>query len=426
MKVAFATLGCKVNQAESAAMEGLLKNSGIEIVPFEARADYYIVNTCSVTSKSDYQSRQMIRRASRLGGQVIATGCYAELKQDELKKAVEAVHFVKNLEKSNIVKLIKALSKNDKQNNSLSDDAHKSTRFFYSSSRSRAFLKVQDGCDSFCAYCIVPLARGRSRSIPFKQALESFNHLASQGCKEIVFTGIHIGRYGRDLKPPPTLFDLVSEASRICPDIRIRLSSIEAQEFDSAFIDMIKDNSLCPHLHIPLQSGSDSVLKAMNRRATAADFKELVLKVTDKIPDIAIGTDVIAGLPGESDRDFQMTYELLSTLPVSYFHVFPYSSRPETAAHRMKNQVPVEVRKKRARLLRELSEKKRAAYAALFHGKVLDVIVEDISDSNYLRGLSHNYLKVWLHAEGLEPGQRVKARMVGNFGGFPVCVGSAL
>ena len=422
MKVAFATLGCKVNQAESAAMEGLLRNSGIEIVHFEDQADYYIVNTCSVTGKSDYQSRQMVRRAARRGGRVIATGCYAELKQEELKKAVETVYIVKNLEKSNIVELIKTLAQNFDPIESLSDESGKSATFSYSSSRSRAFLKVQDGCDTYCGYCIVPLARGRSRSIPFTEALEAVNYLASQGYKEIVFTGIHIGRYGRDLESKPTLFDLVNEASHNYPDIRIRLSSIESEEFDSDFVQMIKDERLCPHLHIPLQSGSDTVLKAMNRGTTASNFRELVLTVTREIPNIAIGTDVIAGLPGESDNDFQITYEMLRTLPVSYIHVFPYSPRPGTAALRMKNQVPIEVRKKRAQLLCKLSENKRAAYIASFHDRVLDVIVEDTADKHYFKGLSQNYLKVLVDGDRLEPRQRIKARVVNSFGMYPVCV----
>ncbi|HLC15982.1 MAG TPA: tRNA (N(6)-L-threonylcarbamoyladenosine(37)-C(2))-methylthiotransferase MtaB, partial [Thermodesulfovibrionia bacterium] len=413
MRAAFATLGCKVNQAESAAMEGLLAGSGAEVVPFEEKADLYIINTCSVTAKSDYQSRQLVRKASRSGGQVIATGCYAELKQDELiKAAAGAALFISNQEKQHIVQFINHLPFNSTLSEPLSETSCSSpSRFFYSSSRSRAFLKVQDGCDSYCAYCIVPFARGRSRSLPINEALEAFNRLAEQGYQEVVFTGIHTGRYGRDFGTAYTLFNLVDKASQARPDIRIRLSSIEAEEFDPAFINMIQNRRLCPHLHIPLQSGSDEVLKLMNRKASVAYFKELVLAAAKQAPGIAIGTDVITGLPGESEKAFQMTYELLETLPISYFHVFPFSSRPGTLAEQMKNQVPVEVRKKRAALLRQLSQKKQLAYTVSFYGKLLDVITEDTCDSSYLRGLSHNYLKVLVRKNGAQSfRQRIQAR----------------
>jgi threonylcarbamoyladenosine tRNA methylthiotransferase MtaB len=415
MKAAIATLGCKVNQAESAAIEGALVASGYQIVSFHDQADLYIVNTCSVTSKSDYQSRQLIRRVNQKGGRVVVTGCYAELNPDEIKALGNVALVVKQSEKLLIVEYLNDLARTKPRNES-------KPPYHYNSSRTRAFLKVQDGCNAFCAYCIVPLARGKSRSLPFDEALCAANSLAKSGYEEIVFTGIHVGRYGVDLTPKTSLYELVNRASLENPSIGIRLSSIEADELNPAFIELIKQKRLSPHLHFPLQSGSDELLKAMNRKASVSDFSELVMTVYQAIPEVAIGVDVIAGLPGESEKDFQKTYETLQSLPISYMHVFPYSSRPHTEASKMGNQIPGPIKKQRAMLLRSLGEQKREIFITSMIGKTLDVIIEGVHPNGRdLKGMTENYLKALILNHPAPTRKRVKATIVGQSQGVAIC-----
>ncbi|RMD59492.1 MAG: tRNA (N(6)-L-threonylcarbamoyladenosine(37)-C(2))-methylthiotransferase MtaB [Nitrospirae bacterium] len=410
MRISLTTLGCKVNQAETATLQGAIEEAGYEIVPFNEKADIYIINTCTVTSKSDYQSRQLIRRAIQRGGRVFVTGCYAELKLDEIM-GIEGVERVfKNTEKMDILRAIP---------NTSIENIHTC----YSSPRSRAFLKIQDGCDAFCAYCTVPFARGRSRSLPFNKAIEAIDSMVNKGYGEVVFSGVHIGRYGKDLPVETSLINLVEAAAIKYPMVRFRLSSIEADEFNRGFIRLIEDGKLCPHLHFPLQSGSDELLKAMNRRAKVSDFKEAVMEVYRAVHDVSIGTDVIVGLPGESDRDFRKTYELLSSLPISYIHVFPYSPRPLTEAAKMKNQVPNQIKKERAAALRRLSKEKERAFLNAFIGKIVDVIVENKYDDSghYLKGTTENYLKVLVKNNLKRPMRRVRARVKGFIDNTAIC-----
>ncbi len=410
MRISLTTLGCKVNQAETATLQGAIEEAGYEIVPFNEKADIYIINTCTVTSKSDYQSRQLIRRAIQRGGRVFVTGCYAELKLDEIM-GIEGVERVfKNTEKMDILRAIP---------NTSIENIHTC----YSSPRSRAFLKIQDGCDAFCAYCTVPFARGRSRSLPFNKAIEAIDSMVNKGYGEVVFSGVHIGRYGKDLPVETSLINLVEAAAIKYPMVRFRLSSIEPDEFNRGFIRLIEDGKLCPHLHFPLQSGSDELLKAMNRRAKVSDFKEAVMEVYRAVHDVSIGTDVIVGLPGESDRDFRKTYELLSSLPISYIHVFPYSPRPLTEAAKMKNQVPNQIKKERAAALRRLSKEKERAFLNAFIGKIVDVIVENKYDDSghYLKGTTENYLKVLVKNNLKRPMRRVRARVKGFIDNTAIC-----
>lgn len=424
MKIAFSTLGCKVNQTESASIEGLLKSHGYEIVPFTEKADLYIINTCTVTNKSDYQSRQLIRKAHNKGGRVLVTGCYAELQKDEIKKIKGVDIILKNEEKSKILDYITAKFEHVKlPDSSLVEAKEQPLHIYYSSTRSRAFLKVQDGCDACCAYCTVPLARGKSRSLDMNKAIEAFDLLVDKGYQEIVLTGIHIGRYGQDLKPQRSLFDLIQALINKKSDVRLRLSSIEPEEFNLSCLSFIEEGLICPHLHFPLQSGSDSVLNGMKRRGNSTYFKELILNIYNDIPDIALGTDLIAGLPSETEDDFMKTCNLVNELPLSYFHVFPYSARPGTTAASMKNQNPPSVIKERAKILRTISQTKHSHYMAGFTQKSLDIIVEDkIGNSEYAKGISENYLKVLLPASDVSPGQRIAADVMDIKQGHLLCI----
>lgn len=432
MRIAIATLGCKVNQSESASIEGILREKGYEIVPYTdpaiGGADVYVINTCTVTAKSDYQSRQLIRRAIKSGAKVIATGCYAQLRHEELSGIEGLTLIIGNSQKENLHEYLKsvtfALSKTSRCWNVNSDrpsivvDSPETplTLNPYSSDRSRAFLKVQDGCNFSCSYCSIPLARGRSRSLNLKDTLEAIDRLSNAGYREIVLTGIHLGsyglaHYGELVEPRSSLTELVDKASSRNPSIRFRLSSIEPQEINTGLLSLIKQGRLCPHLHIPLQSGSDRILKAMNRGYSKSFFKNLIQDVSLNCPGIAIGTDVIAGFPGETEEDFQKTVMLLEDLPLSYIHVFPYSKRPNTKASQMPNQLTENIKRKRAGIIREVSKKKKYHYITRHLGQIMDVIIEgNISNNGLYKGISQNYLKVLLKGMGLSPGRLFKAK----------------
>lgn len=407
MRIAFATLGCKTNQYETSLMCEDLRE-GNEIIPFDQEADIYIINTCTVTHKADYQSRQLIRRAMRRGqdARVIVTGCYAERGSDELKAL--GVHTVLgNKAKDHISEALreyidgKFYSKNSNfefRNSKSGSSQIKSIRCkaTFNTGRTRAFLKVQDGCNYKCSYCIVPLVRGRSRSASIKNVCEEFKALVDSGYKEIVLTGIQLGSYGEDLNPKTDLSELLKELLKIKGDFRIRLSSIEPNDITLEIIELIKSNpKICRHLHIPLQSGDDYILREMGRNYTSSYYKELLMWLVSEIPDIGLGTDVIVGFPFEQEKHFLNTYNLLNDLPLSYFHVFSYSERPGTPIYGIKNNkvLPWE-RKERNRLLRILSEEKNISFKNRMIGKKLNVIVEDKIDSKgYLSGLTDNYIR---------------------------------
>ncbi|GBE05154.1 threonylcarbamoyladenosine tRNA methylthiotransferase MtaB [bacterium BMS3Abin10] len=450
MKIAIKTLGCKVNQSESSLIMGRLKENGHDIVrtlkdnldTSRDRPDICIINTCTVTAKSDYQSRQMIRRAVKTGAKVVATGCYAQLRPDELSKIKGLDLILGNEQKSRIHEYLpKLMEKNPDEPVTvvLTAPAEMPTgkacllsgsyaagmqAGSYVSDRARAFLKIQDGCDFSCSYCAVPMARGKSRSLPEERVLTEAEKFVKMGYKEIVITGIHIGCYGLDLKPESSLLTIVSKIAGRNPLTRFRLSSIEPQEFQKGFLSMIKQvgiarsqGNICPHVHIPLQSGSDNILKAMDRRYTASFFKELINDIALECPDISIGTDVIAGFPGETEEDFKQTKHLLESLPISYMHVFPYSQRPGTKAASMSGQINGGIRKKRARVLLEIAKKKKNAYMAKHLGRILNVLVERKEPTGgFYRAISDNYIRSLVRADNLIAGQivRVKACSLAN------------
>ncbi len=415
MKISIQTLGCKVNQSESASFEGILRNSDYEIVKHTDNPDICIVNTCTVTAKSDYQSRQIIRKAIKSGAKVIAAGCYAQIKPDELSE-IEGLNLViGNSGKNDILKYVREISGDSSTN---TDVDVKEPDFLlhsqpYHSNRSRAFLKIQDGCNFSCSYCAVPSARGRSRSLNVPGVLQSVEKLASDGYKEIVLTGIHIGSYGQDLDPKSALIDLVRSICDQCPDVRIRLSSMEPQELNEGFLDLMKDGRVCPHLHIPLQSGTDRILKVMNRGYSTKYYTQVINRIITAYPDISIGTDIITGFPGETVNDFNTTVKFLEELPLTYLHVFPYSQRPDTNAALLNDQISEKDKKHRVKRLLEISRTKKYDYISRHLGSELNVIVENKIDNNgHYIAISDNYLRILVKSSYSISGQSIKVRVI--------------
>ncbi len=393
MRIAFTTLGCKINQYETDAMRRAAAAEGNAIVPFEGEADVYIINTCSVTAKSDYQCRQTIRAAIRRreGARVIVTGCYAETRPQEIRSIPGVAMVLGNGEKTNITRY-------------LSVQEHAETvpvRFDRGvvRERTRGILKIQDGCDSRCTYCIVPLARGGSRSVPRDEVVRMFDRTIERGCPEVVMSGIHIGRYGADLVPPDTLTGLVRGLLARRKHSRIRLSSIEPNEITDDLIGML-GQGLCRHLHTPLQSGDDSILRAMDRNYSSRFYRELVETIVVKVPGIALGADVMVGFPGEGEKEFRNTYEMIERLPFTHLHVFSYSSRPGTPAATMAGQVPDRIKKERNEALRALAFKKNLTFRNRFIGKTLHVVLEEgqVTGTGACSGLTDNYVRV--HVSG--------------------------
>ena len=388
MRIAFTTLGCKINQYETDAMRTAAAAEGNDIVPFESEADVYIINTCSVTAKSDYQCRQTIRAAvhRREGAKVIVTGCYAETRPQEIRSIPGVSLVLGNGEKANITRYV-----SDRSHAIAVGPADQSSV----RERTRGVLKIQDGCDNHCSYCIVPLARGGSRSVPHDEVLKQFVRLIDAGCPEVVLSGIHIGRYGYDLSPRTSLTSLIADLLARRKQARIRLSSIEPKEITSDMVDLI-GQGMCRHLHIPLQSGDDMILRSMNRDYTAAFYHHLVETIAQKVPGAAIGADVIVGFPGEDDSAFQNTFKMIEELPLTHLHVFSYSPRPGTAAAGMKGQVSNTVKKQRSEALRNLGARKNLEFRHRFQGRILNVVFEGSSlpDEGTGSGLTDNYIRV--------------------------------
>ncbi len=403
--VAIATLGCKVNQCDSAALQEALEQDGCAIVPFSGSADMYIVNTCTVTGSTESQSRQLVRRALRLNeeAQVLVTGCYVQKSTDELCAISNRVHVIGNHEKKDIVAFVEKIVRGQAAVREVSDIGQEKTfttpAFSKFMNRSRAFLKIQDGCNARCSYCIVPSVRGRSRSLPPEEVRARLVQLVSSGYQEIVLTGIHLGAFGLDLQPPTSLTKLVKsfgEDDRLA-DTRIRLSSIEPTEFTEQLRAVFSDVSqVCHHVHVPLQSGDDAVLKQMRRPYTTSLFRDVIERLVDAVPDMNIGIDVIVGFPGETEEQFENTVAFLRDLPAGYLHVFPYSRRQGTPAADFSGQVPERVKKERVHVLRQLSEEMKSRFQEKHIGRTLQVLVESSRDktTGMLKGFSRNYIPV--------------------------------
>ena len=402
-KVAFYTLGCKLNFSETSTIARNFSQEGFKRVDFSEKADVYVINTCSVTDNADKRFKTIVKSALKQNDEafLIAVGCYAQLKPEELA-AVDGVDLVLGAtEKFNVTSYINDLTKNEV------GEIHSceiSEADFYVGSysfgdRTRAFLKVQDGCDYKCTYCTIPLARGISRSDTLENVLKNAQEISEKGIKEIVLTGVNIGDYGKgefgNKKHENTFFELVQALDSVEGIHRLRISSIEPNLLkDETIAFVANSNSFVPHFHIPLQSGSDELLKKMKRRYLRNVYTDRVNKIKVAMPNACIGVDVIVGFPGETDEQFLETYNYLNELDISYLHVFTYSERPNTEAAQMDGVVPKHIRHKRSKMLRGLSVKKRRAFYESQLGNELTVLFEAENKEGYIHGFTENYVKV--------------------------------
>ncbi len=416
LRVSVATLGCKVNQYESRAIEELLEARGHVLVPFGEPADAVVVNTCTVTHRSDSDARALLRRARRAnpGARIVATGCYAQMDPEALV-AVGADAVLGIGEKAGVPDALEAPAQRQGTPGDRRGAETLSVKAF--PGRARAFLKVQDGCDCSCAYCIVPHARGASRSVPLPDVEKGLGRLRESGHREVVLTGVHLGLWGRDLGPAKPFEELLdaAEASGIP---RIRLSSLEPGEVTSEVVGRLRASAaLCPHLHVPLQSGSDRVLEAMGRPYTAAGFRERAEEALREVPGLCLGFDVIAGFPGEGEREFEETRALLGDLPFAYLHVFPFSVRKGTRAASLPGRVPEAEVRRRAALLRALSRERRHAFERAQVGREAQALAEGPPEDGILRVRTRNYVEVRIPWRGPAPAEEVTVLLERMSGG---------
>ena len=402
--VAFHTLGCKLNFAETSTIARQLIGAGYEKVDFDSPAQVYVINTCSVTDNADKECKFHVKRAVKANpeGLVVVLGCYAQLKPEEIS-AIEGVDLVLGAkDKFNLLNFLDDLRKAEASAQVHSCEIEDADFFIGSYSigdRTRAFLKVQDGCDYKCTYCTIPMARGISRSDTIENIVKNAKEIAGQNIKEIVLTGVNIGDYGKgefgNKKHEHTFLDLVKELNKVEGIERIRISSIEPNLLKDETIELVAESqNFVPHFHIPLQSGSDEILKKMKRRYLTALYTNRVKKIREMLPDACIGVDVIVGFPGETEEKFLETYKFLSELPISYLHVFTYSERDNTEAVKMEGVVPISERKNRNKMLRILSEKKKMAFYQSQIGKTLPVLWEHEEKNGMMFGFTDNYVRV--------------------------------
>lgn len=409
--VAIATLGCKVNQYESSSLAEMFRARGYQVVDFKDKADVYVINTCTVTNMGDRKSRQLIRRAAKAnpGGLVVVTGCYSQVSPGEVLE-IPGVDLVTGTgDRSRIVDMVEKLEKGRKvsavrERRDLTE--YEELPAVASTGRVRAFLKIQEGCDNFCSYCIVPYARGPLKSRDPKRVLEEARQLAAAGYREIVLTGIHTGAYGKDKVDGLNLAALLGKLAEAPGLKRIRLSSVEPMDITGDLISVLAQGPpFCPHLHIPLQSGDDSILAAMRRGYSADDFRKLVAAIREKISDVSLTTDVIVGFPGERAVHFKNTYNLVKELKFTALHTFKYSPRKGTPAAEFPGQVPPEVKEERSRRLSDLGKELFARYASRYLGRTVEVLVEEglAGCPGMMQGHTADYL---LAAFPGEPGLR--------------------
>ena len=398
-KVALHTLGCKLNFSETSTLGSQFINHGFQVVDFKDSADVYIFNTCSVTENAERECRQLVRRALRQNPDafIAVTGCYAQLRPEEISKicGVDAVlgnsekfklfSFIDNFQKQSLACIhVSPMQQMNEFGAAHSTDAD---------NRTRAFFKIQDGCDYKCSFCTIPMARGKSRSMNPEELVVDFNELINSGYKEIILTGVNVGDYGKAYSS--NLYSALLKLIQIKGDFRIRISSIEPNLLSDEIIDLAANSEkMCKHFHIPLQSGSAEILKQMSRRYKIADYEKLIYKLKNRIPDIGIGVDVIAGFPGETEVNFKQTYNFLKNLPISYLHVFTYSERPGTGAISMPGKVEIGERRERNNMLRILSDKKKNAFYTEMIGKELEVLFEEPGEDGTVKGFSSNYVRV--------------------------------
>lgn len=408
-KIAFYTLGCKVNQADTASMENLFLRSGHQLVSFDGEADVYIINTCVVTNTGQRKSRQTIHRAIRKNPNalIVVTGCYPQTAAEEVKTIAGVDMIIGNQDRAQIVQLVEERLAH-RQTDTL-DAVHKltaSTAFEEMAAgditdKTRAFLKIQEGCNQFCTYCIIPYARGPLRSRSLESICTETQRLISAGFKEIVLIGIHLGCYGKENPDGPTLYDAVKTVLDVPGVQRLRLGSLESVEVEPRLLTLMQEDArFCRHLHLPLQSGCDKTLQAMHRPYTTAKFKTLLADIKNMVPDIAITTDVIAGFPGETEADFETTCKFAESCGFSKMHIFPFSARKGTPAEKFAGAVTEAVKKERADILGRIDETMHKAFLQAMVGQTAEVLFEQPAGEDYFEGLTGNYQRVFVKSGG--------------------------
>ena len=417
-KVAFITLGCKVNQYETNAMIQKFIEQGYNIVEHTKKADIYIINTCTVTNMSDRKSRQMLRRVKDLNPHaiVVACGCYAQVAKEELKKIEEIDLILGNNEKKEIVKYIEKYIDEKHKIKSIEDVMQ--TREFVDfgnvtyTEKTRAVIKVQDGCDRFCSYCIIPYARGRVRSRRPESVISEIKNIAKKGIKEVVITGIHVASYGKDFKENYRLIDLLEEINIVDGIERIRLGSIEPLLIEEKFISrLVKLEKICHHFHLSLQSGCNETLKRMNRRYTTKQFEKIVELIRKNYKDAILTTDIIVGFPGETEEEFNKTYEFLKKIKFYKMHVFKYSQRKGTKAATMQMQIDGNIKEIRSQKLIELSNRNEREYNKLYIGKEVEVLFEERKEGVY-KGHTKNYILVYLPEKYIHNNEKIENEII--------------
>jgi threonylcarbamoyladenosine tRNA methylthiotransferase MtaB len=420
MRFAIATLGCKVNHYDSAIIQDRLGALGLERREFDEVADVYVINTCTVTDRADAESLKLARRARRLnpGARVLMTGCLAQANPAVLAAAPQ------------VDRVIGLARLDDLERAALGEDGE---RVMVSNLRkqkveialgpaslagqTRAFLRLQEGCDQFCTFCVIPFSRGSSRSVAPRRVMAALDELHQRGFKEVILTGVHLGGYGKDLSPPATLEDLLEMIAERCPIGRVRLSSIDPEELSGRIIEIVaQSDKFCPHFHLPLQSGDDQILGAMRRRHKVDFYEHLVDCILEQVPSLAIGTDLIVGFPGEGQQQFERYFKFVEKLPLAYFHVFPYAVRTGTTAAKFDGRVSAAEITRRAQVMRQLGEHKRVDFVRRFRGTRLKVLLEEPASADSLKGYSRNYIRVLVEAPARLKNHEVEVEAVATDG----------
>lgn len=425
-KIAFYTLGCKVNQADTASMENLFLRSGHQLVSFDGEADVYIINTCVVTNTGQRKSRQTIHRAIRKNPNalIVVTGCYPQTAAEEVKAIAGVDMIIGNQDRAQIVQLVEERLAH-RQTDTL-DAVHKltaSTAFEEMAAgditdKTRAFLKIQEGCNQFCTYCIIPYARGPLRSRSLESIRTETQRLISAGFKEIVLIGIHLGCYGKENPNGPTLYDAVKTVLEVPGVQRLRLGSLESVEVEPRLLTLMQEDArFCRHLHLPLQSGCDKTLQAMHRPYTTAKFQTLLADIKTKVPDIAITTDVIVGFPGETEADFETTCKFVESCGFSKMHIFPFSARKGTPAEKFAGAVTEAVKKERADILGKIDETMHKTFLQAMVGQTAEVLFEQPAGEDYFEGLTGNYQRVFVKSGGRNMGGEILPVKITAFDG---------
>lgn len=408
-KVAFFTLGCKVNQYETNAMIQQFLKKKYEIVEFEEKADIYIINTCTVTNMSDRKSRQMLRRAKQVNNNsiVVIVGCYSQINKQELETIEEVDLILGNNEKNKIVEIIEKYLEEKNKTETYVEDINEQKEFLdfgtvTYTEKTRAVIKVQDGCNNFCTYCLIPYARGRIRSRKMESIISEVSEIVKKGIKEIVITGIHIASYGKDLYENIRLIDLLEELNKVEGLKRIRLGSLEPKIITENFVERLsKLEKICDHFHLSLQSGCDETLKRMNRKYNTEEFEEGVNLLRKTFPNVALTTDIIVGFPGETEEEFEETYKFLRKIKFAKMHVFKYSPRTGTVAAKMPNQIDGNKKEERSKKLIELSSKNEKEFLEKYVGKTVEVLFEE-AEGEFVKGHTTNYIIVKEKGKKLE------------------------